>query len=61
MDKRYAQEPLGMLELPTEAIVLRPGLDHIFIQLGPAPPTFPSLSGLPTRTCVGTPLRWEPM
>ena len=38
-----------------------PGLDHIFIQLGPALATPPSLPGLPTRTCVGTLPRWVPM
>ena len=38
-----------------------PGLDHIFIRLGPAPPTPSSLRGLPVYTCVGTPHRWEPM
>ena len=36
------------------------GLDHIFIQPGPAPPMPPSLSSLPAHTYVGTP-RWEPM
>ena len=34
---------------------LGPMLDHIFIRMGPAPPTPPSLFGLPARTCVGTP------
>jgi hypothetical protein len=38
-----------------------PMLDHIFILLGPASPTPPSLPGLPARTCVGTPSHWEPM
>jgi hypothetical protein len=38
-----------------------PGLDRIFIRLGPAPPTPPSLPHLPACTCVGTPPRWEPM
>ena len=38
-----------------------PRLDHIFIQLGPTPPTPFSLRSLPARTCVGTPPRWEPM
>ena len=42
-------------------IIDHPGLDHIFIRLGPAPPTPPSLSSLPTCTCVGTLPRWEPM
>ena len=37
------------------------GLDHIFIGLGPAPATPPSLSGFPARMCVGTLPRWEPM
>ena len=40
---------------------LRPGLDHIFIRLDPAPPTPPSLGGLLARTCVRTLPRWEPM
>ena len=31
----------------------RPGLDHIFIRIGPAPPTSPSLLGLLVCTCVG--------
>ena len=31
---------------------VRPGLDHICVRLGPAPPTPPSLSGLPAYTCV---------
>ena len=31
-----------------------PGLDHIFVWLGPALPTPPSLHGLPVCTCVGT-------
>ena len=35
-----------------------PMLDHIFIWLGPAPPTPPSLPGLHARTYVGTPPRW---
>ena len=39
---------------------LCPGLDHIFIWLDPTPPMPPSLPDLPTRTCVGTPLRREP-
>ena len=30
----------------------RPRLDHIFIRLGPAPPTRPSLPGLPARTSM---------
>ena len=38
-----------------------PGLDHIFIQLGHAPPTPPSLHGLLVYTCVGTLPHWEPM
>ena len=38
-----------------------PRLDHIFIRLGPVPPTSSSLSGLPARTCVGTLPCWEPM
>ena len=38
-----------------------PGLDHIFIRLGPVPSTPPSLSGLPVCTCMGTRPRWEPM
>jgi hypothetical protein len=30
--------------------------------IGPrVPPTPPSLHGLPTRTCVGTLHRWEPL
>jgi hypothetical protein len=37
------------------------GLDHIFIRLGPAPPTPPSLPGLLAHTCVGTLPSWEPM
>ena len=37
------------------------GLDHIFIWMGPAPPTPPSLPSLHARTCVGTLLRWELM
>jgi hypothetical protein len=43
---------------------MRPRLDHIFIQLGPALPTPPSLPGLPklpAHTCMGTFPRWEPM
>ena len=43
------------------SISRRPGLDHIFIQLGPAPPTPPSLPNLPARTCVGTLPCWAPM
>ena len=38
-----------------------PRLDHIFIWLGPAPPTPPSLSGLLAHTCMGTLPHWEPM
>jgi hypothetical protein len=37
------------------------GLYHIFIQLGSAPPTTPSMPGLPIHTCMGTLPRWEPM
>jgi hypothetical protein len=40
---------------------MRPGLDHIFIQLGSAPPIPPSLPGRPARTRVRTLLRREPM
>jgi hypothetical protein len=36
-------------------------LDHIFIRLGLAPPTPPSLLRRPVRTCMGTLPRWEPM
>jgi hypothetical protein len=39
----------------------RPGLDHIFIRLGLASSTPPSLSGLHAHTCVGALLRSEPM
>ena len=49
----------SLYNLPTTNMCL--GQDHIFIQLGPAPPTPPSLFALPTRTCMGTPPRWEPM
>ena len=38
-----------------------PRLNHIFVKLGPAPPTPSSLSNLPVRTCVGTLSCWEPM
>ena len=38
-----------------------PGLDHIVIRLGPAPPAPPSLPGLLAHTYVGTHPRWEPM
>ena len=34
-----------------------PGQDHIFIWLGPTPPTPSSPLGLLVRTCVGTLLR----
>jgi hypothetical protein len=37
------------------------GLDHIFISLGPTPPTPPSLSGRVACMWVGTLTRWEPM
>ena len=36
-------------------------LNHICVWLGPAPPTAPSLSGLPARTCVGSLPRGELM
>ena len=39
---------------------IRPGLGHVFIQLGPAPPMPPSIARL-ARTCVGTPPCWEPI
>ena len=39
----------------------RAGLNHICVRLGLAPPTPPSWHGLPARTCVGTPPRWEPI
>ena len=38
-----------------------PGLNHICVMLGPAPPTPHALAGLPGRTFVGTLPRWEPM
>ena len=38
-----------------------PRLDHIFIRLGPAPPTPLSLTGLLARTYVGTLSCWELM
>ena len=40
---------------------VRPGLDHIFIWLGPAPLPPPLVPGSTARTCVGTPPLWEPM
>ena len=39
----------------------RPGLDHIFIRPGPAPPKPRSLPGLLAHTCVETLPHWEPM
>ena len=36
-------------------------LDHTFIQLGPVPPTLPSLPSHPALTYVGTLSRWESM
>ena len=38
-----------------------PGLDHIFIWLGAAPPTPPSLPSLPACTYMGTLHHWESM
>ena len=38
-----------------------PRLDHIFIWLGPAPPTPPLLPSLATCTCMGVLPPWEPM
>ena len=38
-----------------------PGLDHVFIRLGPAPPTPLSLPSRPAHTCVGTLPSWGPM
>ena len=38
-----------------------PGLDHIFIWLGPVPPTPPTLPGHLACTCMRTPSRLEPM
>ena len=41
-----------------------PGLDHIFIRLGPAPPAPPASSSLPSlyvRICVGALPCWESM
>jgi hypothetical protein len=38
-----------------------PGLDRIFVQLAPAPPTPSPLLGLLAHTCVGTLPCWEPM
>ena len=49
------------IQAPPRTLWFMPGLDHIFIQLGPAPPTPPSLPGLHARTCVGTLPHWEPM
>ena len=40
--------------------ILCPGLDHIFIRLGPAPATLLLVPGLPACTCVGTLPRREP-
>ena len=42
-------------------VLVRPGLDHIFIWLGPTPSMPPSLPGLLARIYVGTPPRREPM
>ena len=42
-------------------VLTQPGLDHIFIRLGPAPLTPPSLPSLPAHTCVETLSCWEPM
>ena len=44
--------------------IVGPGLDHIFIWLGPdpshpTPPMSPSLPSLSARTCVGTLPSWE--
>ena len=41
--------------------ILPPMLDHIYIQLGPAPPTTLSLPNLLAHTCVGMFPHWEPM
>jgi hypothetical protein len=43
-----------------ELCAKHPGLDCIFIWLGPAPPKPPSLPSCPARTCVGSLPRWEP-
>ena len=40
---------------------LSPEIDHIFIWLGPTPPTPPLLPGRLAHTCVGTFPRWEHM
>ena len=37
------------------------GVDHIFIRLGPTPPTPSSLPGPLSYTCVGPPPHLEPM
>ena len=51
---------MKLLEVLDKAL-WSPGLDRIFIRLAPALPTLLSLSSLSACTCVGTPLRWEPM
>ena len=38
-----------------------PRLNHIYVRLGPAPPTPPSLHSLLANTYVGTLPHWEPM
>jgi hypothetical protein len=48
-------------EIELSLCAQHPGLDCIFIRLGPAPPTPPSLSSRLARTCVRTISRWEPM
>jgi hypothetical protein len=47
--------------LSSDVVFVFNGLDHIFIRLGPVPPTPPSLPGLHVRTCMGTLPHWEPM
>ena len=53
-------QPIMSKKLPDHCTECR-GLDHIFIQLEPAPHTPPSQRGLLAHTCVGTLPRWEPI
>jgi hypothetical protein len=51
----------GIIHQCTHLPSFCPGLDHIFIRLGPVPLTPSSLSGLPACTCMGTLPCYEPM
>ena len=56
-DGPHEFDPMSFFQL----VGMGPGLDHIFIRLGPAPPMPLHYQVFFARTCVGTLPCWEPL